>query len=161
MPGGLVGAGSDPVMVMTYSRGSLRIAMVHAMNGFSTVLLALMLLLVLYRYLRAGRDSDVEMLETSHPFHAVAIRAGKQCCAEAKMMKGQRFLSSDAPILPLAECRAAQCNCVYQHFDDRRSRLDRRDPYGLRTASWEQPDQAERRGRRGRRYTDRIGHGAA
>ncbi len=135
--------------------------MMRVMNEFSAILLLLLVSLLLYRLMRSGRDSVPDVLDTPHPFHAVAIRPGRHSCAEARRLKGHRFLSSEAPLLPLAECCGVQCTCIYQHFDDRRSQLDRRDPYGLRTASWEQPDQAERRARRGRRYTDRIGHGAA
>jgi hypothetical protein len=33
-----------------------------------------------------------------------------------------RFLSHEAPHLPLPECpHRAQCRCVYRHFEDRRS----------------------------------------
>jgi len=150
---------SDPSIGMAYSLPLLGDGMVTTMNEFAVVLLCLGLLFVLYRFLSHRRDASAELFEAPQPFHAVAIKPGKQACAEAIAMKGRRFLSSEAPRLPLAGCRNGACTCVYQHYQDRRSRVERRDPYGLRTASWEQPDQQERRARRGRRYTDRVGHG--
>ena len=59
-------------------------------------------------------------------YHAVSIRPGLECCEAAKRLKGKRLLSKSAPSLPLPECRAADCQCTYEHFADRRLD-DRRD----------------------------------
>ncbi len=60
-------------------------------------------------------------------FHAVSIRPGLICCGAAEKLAGQRFLSVEAPELPLEGCDADRCECVYVHHDDRRSGHDRRD----------------------------------
>lgn len=99
-------------------------------------------------------DSDLERMRhvaTQHtvvvnPFHAVAIKPGEGCCGAALALRGKRFLSREAPAVPLPDCGAARCTCTYLHFDDRRSGGDRR-----RAAA--QPAQ-ERRRSRGRRADD-------
>ena len=81
-------------------------------------------------------------------WHAVAIVAPSTACAAARECKGKRYLSSEAPQLPLAQCDAARCHCKYRHFEDRRSAERRRD---------DAPpvrDGANRRSSRGRRATD-------
>jgi hypothetical protein len=60
-----------------------------------------------------------------NPFHAVGVKPGQTCCQAALAIKGQRFLSAEAPKLPLKACDTA-CSCVYAHYDDRRSGSDRR-----------------------------------
>jgi hypothetical protein len=53
-------------------------------------------------------------------FHAVSLRPGLEACEAAKKLKGERFLSKNAPSLPLSTCEAADCQCWYEHFADRR-----------------------------------------
>lgn len=65
----------------------------------------------------------------SSRYHAVSIRAGSNACAAAKSLTGERFLSTEAPSLPLPDCDASQCDCRFQHHDDRRSGKDRRSPF--------------------------------
>jgi hypothetical protein len=63
----------------------------------------------------------------SQPFHAVSIEPTLSCCSQARSIKPQRFLSEEAPSLPLRQCNAAVCDCRYVHHADRRSgALDRR-----------------------------------
>jgi len=84
-------------------------------------------------------------------FHAVSIRIGSKACVAAMEMQGERFLASDAPLFPLADCDAAACGCRFMHYKDRRSRDDRRNPYrgsmGLGTGK----QKAEQRAGRDRR----------
>ncbi len=55
------------------------------------------------------------------PWKAVAILADDSACEAARQLRGQRFLSRDAPRLPLRECtRQNQCQCKYRHLKDRR-----------------------------------------
>lgn len=147
-------------MALAYSSKSLCVDMVPAMNELFAIVVSIVAVIMLYRYMRRGRADAIGEPETPHPFHAVGVKPGRPCCPDVVNLKGRRFLSREAPALPLMGCKL-RCACVYRHFDDRRDHTDRRDPYGLRTSSWEQPDQPERRGRRGRRYTDRVGHGMA
>lgn len=74
----------------------------------------------------AAKTKKVE--DTS--FHAVSIKFGKNACAAAKGMTGQRFLASEAPSLPLRDCDVATCECRFTHHKDRRSGKDRRSPFG-------------------------------
>jgi len=60
-------------------------------------------------------------------YQAVSIHpAIMEACPAAHALKGQRFLSNEAPLLPLPDCsNAPGCRCKYQHWDDRRQE-DRR-----------------------------------
>lgn len=80
-----------------------------------------------------------------NPFHAVGVKLGQTCCQAALEIKGRRFLSAEAPKLPLKTCDAA-CGCVYVHYEDRRSGADRR----LRASG----NRLDRRHSGGRRATD-------
>jgi hypothetical protein len=71
----------------------------------------------------------VEYRRISNPYHAVSIEAGAKACPAAKVLKGQRILSSAAPMLPLKECTAPVCQCRYAHYADRRSAEDRRSQF--------------------------------
>jgi hypothetical protein len=52
---------------------------------------------------------------------AVAILADDSACAAAIQLRGKRFLSRNAPRLPLPECtKQDQCLCKYRHLTDRR-----------------------------------------
>lgn len=66
-------------------------------------------------------------------FHAVCISTGEMdSCEAVKDLEGVRFLSEDAPMLPLRECtNPAGCRCKYQHFDDRRTDARRESDIGL------------------------------
>jgi hypothetical protein len=90
-----------------------------------------------------------------HSWHAVEIVASKTACAAAQALKGKRFLSADAPLLPLHDCAlTGSCHCVYRkHADRRDSSTVRRseDDTGIRRMT---PPAQERRSRRGRRKTD-------
>ena len=66
------------------------------------------------------------------PYHAVAIRCGKTSCQAAQDNQRERYLSAEAPLLPFDQCdRPEQCECRYQHFDDRRDGPRRRSEQGL------------------------------
>lgn len=61
-----------------------------------------------------------------NPYHAVSIEPGADCCSHALETKDTRFLSAEAPAIPLTGCDAPACACVYAHHDDRRSGKERR-----------------------------------
>lgn len=61
-----------------------------------------------------------------NPYHAVSVKAGLSCPETAATVGGQRFLSREAPQLPLPTCDAQRCSCRYRHHDDRRTGVDRR-----------------------------------
>jgi len=85
-------------------------------------------------------------------FHGVAVRPrGDDCCQAVDALGTQRFLSEDAPLLPLAECSNPQrCRCVYEHFDERRDNLRRETDIGMPVRLHAD----EKRAGHGRRITD-------
>ncbi len=63
--------------------------------------------------------------------HAVSIEVGGRPCAAARALHDKRFLSDEAPPLPLKECDAGECRCRYEHHSDRRKEEDRRLPFAI------------------------------
>jgi hypothetical protein len=66
-------------------------------------------------------------LPKSKRWHAVTIEPGRKACEAARKADGVRFLATEAPRLPLADCDAPACTCHYRHYDDRRAD----DPIGI------------------------------
>ena len=64
-----------------------------------------------------------------HPYHAVSIHYRMNACEAAKQLTDKRFLSNEAPKLPLPECTASTCQCRYGHHEDRRDGEERRVPF--------------------------------
>jgi len=85
------------------------------------------------------------------PWHAVEISARGGGCAASEKLHGVRFLSREAPRLPLRDCDNPNCRCVYVHREDRRAG-PRRDEEG--TGIRRSPTAGERRVGRGRRKDD-------
>lgn len=93
----------------------------------------------------------------TNPYHAVSIVPEHHCCRAAKELGNKRFLSYEAPVLPLEKCDAAKCQCRYQHFDDRRRPdSNRRLDYGITQELYGAFGEENRRERpAGRRKTDK------
>jgi hypothetical protein len=54
-------------------------------------------------------------------WHAVSVKPMPGACDAATAGKTSRWLSREAPMLPLPGCtRPDRCRCTYQHHDDRR-----------------------------------------
>lgn len=52
---------------------------------------------------------------------AVSIHHPAGCCRSASALDGKRFLSTNAPKLPLANCTSpGLCQCEYRTLNDRR-----------------------------------------
>ncbi len=66
------------------------------------------------------------------PWHGVEVmsRDSDDPCPAALAVRGDRFLASEAPSVPLRDCDALSCHCWYEHFDDRRQG-DRRAGHNL------------------------------
>jgi hypothetical protein len=90
--------------------------------------------------------------QASNPYHAVSILPGSDACAAAHRFSGQRFLSRQAPRLPLPSCDANTCGCRFKHHRDRRAGPRRNSDVGMVTSSYQG---RERRGPRGRRASDK------
>ena len=87
------------------------------------------------------------------PYHAVAIRCGKNACQAAQDKLGERHLSAAPPLLPLDQCdRTDQCECRYQHYDDRRGDPRRTSEQGLPVQT--DSERIERRYAKDRRAED-------
>jgi hypothetical protein len=106
------------------------------MNPF-TMILILGLLVAVWWLLRKRREGLPETSSTqlrpksaNTEFHAVSIKYAGPACVAAKNMSGRRFLATAAPKLPLPECDILECSCRFAHHEDRRSRQDRRSPFG-------------------------------
>lgn len=95
----------------------------------SILITAMLLGLLLLLRLRLVRIADPEARKWDRrvgyggasPFHAVSIEPHQHSCLAAKALKAQRFLSEEAPALPLIACAASECQCKYIHYPDRRS----------------------------------------
>jgi hypothetical protein len=102
---------------------------------------------------RTGASSGKSGSDRPSPWHAVSIVTTNASCHTARAMRSIRFLSHEAPRLPLPECGAgSSCPCGYRHYDDRRGQPRRTEELtGLRRPV---PGSKERRQQRGRRSTD-------
>jgi hypothetical protein len=90
----------------------------------------------------------------TNPYHAVSILPGATGCAAAFRFARQRFLSRQAPRLPLPSCDSRTCACRFKHHKDRRAGPRRNSDVGMMmTAS---PKGKERRQSRGRRAEDQF-----
>lgn len=95
----------------------------------------------------------VSVSHRSTPWHAVSVATGAWACEAAHALCSARFLSADAPHLPLAQCASREsCSCSYRHHRDRRGQPRRHDDLlGIRRAGL-RPN--ERRTEPGRRWDD-------
>jgi hypothetical protein len=88
-------------------------------------------------------------------WHAVAVVLHDSSCAAAALCRNSRFLSKEAPKLPLPGCSHPEaCRCTYRHFEDRRNGPRRTEDVGggLRA---DKPE-VNRRKQRGRRARDKV-----
>ena len=86
-------------------------------------------------------------------FHAVTIAPGERACAEAHALRGKRFLSREAPALPLKNCGSAKCECRYEHHGDRRKGKRRAHDLGVSIDGYDGED-LRQKSQRGRRKTE-------
>jgi hypothetical protein len=86
-------------------------------------------------------------------WHSVSIDAKPLSCEAALDLRKTRYLSKDAPALPLKECsKRAACPCTYKHHEDRRAKPRRAAETG--SSSTGKKRDSERRVSRGRRDDD-------
>ncbi len=62
----------------------------------------------------------------AHHFFGVIVQPGSNACDAVKAIAYSRYLSEDAPRLPLPDCNRGECRCTLQPQDDRRAGYDRR-----------------------------------
>lgn len=88
-----------------------------------------------------------------NPWHAVSIAPGPGACKAASELVGQRFLSREAPPLPLGTCDKAACTCRYEHHENRRKGPRRFRELGVSIDGYQDEDRRDET-KRGRRKTD-------
>lgn len=66
------------------------------------------------------RQVPRENIRLTNPWHAVVIQPGPKRCQAVEALAGNKYLSKDAPKLPLRDCTEPQCSCRYRHHEDRR-----------------------------------------
>jgi len=67
-----------------------------------------------------SRPEDKKPGTPAGPYHSVTIKSLRSACVTARAVNGIRFLSKEAPALPLEDCDVATCHCRYEHHADRR-----------------------------------------
>ena len=104
--------------------------------------------------IRTDSDASSKPSKITSNFRSVqVIPASDGCCQLVKDIAKQRFLSDDAPLLPLSGCDSLQCRCTYEHFKDRRQESRRISDLGYDIAGQFHED--NKRGENtGRRNTD-------
>jgi hypothetical protein len=102
---------------------------------------------------KTNTDKRVFSTARLNPWHAVSIETGPTSCSPARSLNTLRFLSPEAPRLPLTECpKPESCVCGYKHYADRRAHARRKeDRTGLRRLII---GEEERRTRQSRRSSD-------
>jgi hypothetical protein len=98
-------------------------------------------------------SARVPAKEPATAFHAVTIAPGQRACAAALALRKHRFLSSEAPTLPLKKCDNPRCTCRYEHHGDRRIGPRRAREMGVSIDGYEGQERRDRP-KRGRRKTD-------
>jgi len=87
--------------------------------------------------------------EKTQRWHAVSVVADGSACEDARMLQDVRFLSMEAPRLPLYACaKPGQCRCRYRHHADRRSGPRRAVENFRPPKAWRGEDKRVSRGRR-------------
>jgi len=69
-----------------------------------------------------NRPQAPPMKKPPSKWHAVTIVLRESSCAAAALCRNTRFLSGDAPRLPLSQCpHPGDCPCTFRHYEDRRA----------------------------------------
>ncbi|MCX4190009.1 hypothetical protein [Methylophaga sp. OBS3] len=90
------------------------------------ILLAFMLGMLFWQRQQRKTILSTSPKPPSKHFHGVSITPSAGACRAAQAIANKRFLSSDAPVLPLTDCDTAYCGCRYEHHQDRRGPINRR-----------------------------------
>ncbi len=81
----------------------------------------------MFIYTSVETDEPRKTKTVNNRWHAITIVGSGSACAAAEACRGKRFLSAEAPRLPLADCDVKRCDCRYRHYADRRGSPRRRD----------------------------------
>jgi len=97
------------------------------------------------------------MRKASTKWHAVTVVLREASCAAAALCRNARYLSGEAPRLPLPKCAHPEaCPCTYRHHEDRRAATRRTADVGTPDVRTSESGKrvANRRISRGRRSGD-------
>lgn len=78
---------------------------------------------------RKNAALSIDSQSETTQYHAVSVRPGMDACPGARTISATRFLSVEAPCLPLPDCGEEECSCRFVHHSDRRAGEDRRTPF--------------------------------
>ena len=93
-------------------------------------------------------------MQNDRRWHAVSVIADGTACQEAQSLGDARYLSMEAPRLPLQGCdNPAQCRCRYRHHPDRRQGPRRAVENFRPPRFWRGEDKRALRGRRSTDYS--------
>ncbi|MBP8924343.1 MAG: hypothetical protein KBG75_00655 [Pseudomonadales bacterium] len=101
-----------------------------------------------YLYFKPRGGLPESLRRPSSQYHAVTVVCSMDACDGVRRLSHKRFLSNDAPQLPLSYCTAKTCNCRYVHYSDRRNGEERRAEHSRR---WGQLDSVLQRSKEDRR----------
>lgn len=76
---------------------------------------------------KTSRQSKAVPKKAVNPYHCVEVKMSYDACEEVLKIHGKRYLSAEAPTLPLPGCDQ-NCGCKFKHHNDRRFD-DRRDSF--------------------------------
>jgi hypothetical protein len=81
---------------------------------------------------KKNSQSKAATNKTISPYHCVELKAPYDACEQVLKLHGMRFLSAEAPVLPLTGCDQT-CMCKFKHHNDRRQdeRRDAFSPSGI------------------------------
>ena len=102
--------------------------------SLTAAIMGIAVIALVYFFIRQKEQASDKRATASRPtrtgsastFHAVSINFESTACSAAKSLDGKRFLSDAAPRVPLAECDVLDCQCRFEHYEDRRDREERR-----------------------------------
>lgn len=100
------------------------------------------------------RKNSADSANSDTHFHAVSVKPGLIACHKASTLNGTRYLSNEAPPLPLPGCGESSCSCRFIHHSDRRAGDDRRLPFQTTGGLTGSLSTTERRQEATRRATD-------
>jgi len=98
-----------------------------------------------------GRHPSRVEVDAASPYGAVSLWPCLEACGAAWKLQGERFLSADAPTLPLASCDQSNCECRFREHSDRRVDDDRRNNWARFGGFAPRAEKDERRAGRDRR----------
>lgn len=104
------------------------------------------------RIAKPDRKQSAAADKGGNAYPGVAIKLCANACDAANELQNIRYLSGEAPLLPLPDCHRLDCACKYVHYSDRRDiHEDRRHAYSMKTDLYATTGNQNRREKKERR----------